>query len=994
MGSIEPTFAAAVTSLAPATGVPDTLRAKIAQFEAERTKYTSAGYKEYELRADFLDYLIEALGWDVHNKNGSVYDEREVIRESSTTIDGRLRAPDYALLVSGTPRAYVEAKKPSENIAANRDHALQIRRYCWSGGLPYGLLTDFEEYAIYDCRAIPGSEDSHLVGRVAYFTMDELDEYWPVLAATFGRSAVLDGGLESIAATAKPPRGTRTVDVEFLDEIRSWRKALAVDIAAQNVDLDSVEVSASVQTLIDRIIFLRNVEARGLEAFESLKLATTGAPGVYERLLKLFHRADDRYNSGLFHFEAVNDPSEQLTVDDSILTTIISRLYYPEPYEFAAMPADILGRIYEQFLGEEITVTEDRQALVELKLEHRRSGGVYYTPSPIVEYIVEETVGPLLKGRTPNEVEKMAILDPACGSGSFLIVAYQYLLDWHRDYWASRPTLARRYLEEGADGQTRVKTAHRKRILTNNIYGVDIDPQAVEVTKLSLLLKVVEGQSIAELDVGRILPDLGDNVRCGNSLIGHDFQIPMALDRREELLFNPFDWQEAFPQVFKRGGFDAVIGNPPYLNVDSTWGKKDPRLGYLRATYAAVYTDKTDLLFYFLKKAVDICRGEVGMIVSRSFLEGAKAVKLRGWLGANSRVRAVLDFRHALVFPKVGINTAIVRLTKSKVPKAARFERLIPPELPPGYAADSLRSPELVSSVSVPIGELGANAWNFGTSSVEAILKRIDSKGQRIGDILHVGKGMETGANKAFQFAPGEARSAELEGAGLLRRRARNSDIRPYHVDDEGPWMLYLEDAESFDSLPEDVRDHLIGAREQLEARAAYRRGDCDWWRFTWPLHKAYFDRPKILCPYRAGRNRFALDATAQYLGITDTTILYNNGQAEDLRYFVGFLNSAILTARFRYIGKLLGGGVLEYYENTVSQLAVPRSAPGAPLHDAMVALVAERIDVATELASTLIPAEQEELRVRADDIDRDIDALVASAFELTQEDLQILLAD
>src|SRR5205814_24048 len=179
----------------------------------------------------------------------------------------------------------------------------------------------------------------------------------------------------------------------------------------------------------------------------------------------------------------------------------IRRLYYPDStYEFSVLPADILGQVYEQFLGKVIRLTEAHQAKVEDKPEVKKAGGVYYTPTYIVDYIVKNTVGKLLENKTPRQAAKLRILDPACGSGSFLIGAYQHLLDWHRDWyvahdpkkWATgrNPTIYR-----GMGGEWKLSTTERKRILLQNIYGVDIDVQAVETTKLSLLLKVLEGES-------------------------------------------------------------------------------------------------------------------------------------------------------------------------------------------------------------------------------------------------------------------------------------------------------------------------------------------------------------------------------------------------------------------------------------------------------------------------------------------------------------------
>ena len=208
---------------------------------------------------------------------------------------------------------------------------------------------------------------------------------------------------------------------------------------------------------------------------------------------------------------------------------------------------------------------------MEDKPEVKKAGGVYYTPTYIVNYIVENTVGKLLKGKTPKQAEKLKILDPACGSGSFLIGAYQCLLDWHYKFyvdngpekWAKGRSPA---LYQGAGGDWQLTTAERKRILLNNIYGVDIDLQAVEVTKLSLLLKVLEGENeqtlTRQLEIfrERALPDLGNNIKCGNSLIDLNFyknQQMSLLGEEEHYRINVFDWETEFSEVMKVGGFDA-----------------------------------------------------------------------------------------------------------------------------------------------------------------------------------------------------------------------------------------------------------------------------------------------------------------------------------------------------------------------------------------------------------------------------------------------------
>ncbi|MGB7544492.1 MAG: N-6 DNA methylase, partial [Methanothrix sp.] len=274
-----------------------------------------------------------------------------------------------------------------------------------------------------------------------YLRYDQYAEKWPEIAALFSREAVLGGSLDRFARSLPQKRGEKRVDAALLDDISKWRETLAKNIALRNPELDTASLNYSVQAIIDRIMFLRICEDRGIEQYMRLKHLLEGER-VYVRLFELFRQADGRYNSGIFHFEKESGRDRpdiitpSLKIDDGTLKDIIKQLYPPEsPYAFAVLPAEILGQIYEQFLGEVIRLDQDHNALVEDKPEVKKAGGVKYTPAYIVEAIVQKTLGPTLEGRTPLQAAQISVLDPACGSGSFLIVAYQYLLDWHRDWY-------------------------------------------------------------------------------------------------------------------------------------------------------------------------------------------------------------------------------------------------------------------------------------------------------------------------------------------------------------------------------------------------------------------------------------------------------------------------------------------------------------------------------------------------------------------------------
>ncbi len=435
----------------------------------------------------------------------------------------------------------------------------------------------------------------------------------------------------------------------------------------------------------------------------------------------------------------------------------------------------------------------------------------------------------------------------------------------------------------------------------------------------------------------------------------------------------------------RSGGFDAVVGNPPYFSVDATWGANDSRARYLSRTYPDVYVDKTDILFYFLARAGQISKGEVGFIVSRSMLEAYKAQGLRAHLSQHLRVREVLDLRHALVFPGVGINTAILRLTKARRVGDPRVRRLVPRQLPPGTDALILAADDLFEVLDVPQRRFTASSWNFAEQDVHELLQRMDTIGTPVDQVLHVGQGMQTGSNAAFAVADGDVPKGP-SASRYYRRRARNSDIRSYNLRIRGQWLIYPEAAARFEDLPPVVRDHLARHRTRLEQRAAYRRGNCEWWRYTWPLHKQHADSSRIFSPYMSDRNNFALDERAEFIGLTDTTVLYDKGQPEDLRYVLAFLNSAALTLRFRYIGKLKGGGVYEYFDNTVGQLPIPRARPGEAIHDALVALVRRRERLGEEQALA-VALDSEAIQRDLAAVEEQIEGLVCQAFGLSNED-------
>jgi hypothetical protein len=1005
---------------------PENVRQLVQRFENNLESYRSGKYNETQLRREFLDPFFEALGWDVFNKGGYAETYKDVIHEDSLEIEGENKAPDYAFRVGGMRKFFVEAKKPAVNIEFNIHPAFQLRRYAWSAKLPLGILTDFEELAIYDCRTKPDKKDKASLGRTALYSYKDYIEKWDEIAAIFSRDAVLKGSFDQYAEGLKGKKGTTEVDDAFLAEIERWRDLLAKNIALRNPSLNVRELNYAVQITIDRIIFLRICEDRGVERDEQLKeiatlpppslrdtspksktdLGEDGKGAVYAGLCALFKKADARYNSGLFHFKEEKEQSGSadsltlsLNVDDKVLQDILKNLYYPEsPYVFREIPSDILGQVYERFLGKVIRLTAGHQAKVEEKPEVRKAGGVYYTPTYIVEYIVQNTVGKLLEGRTPRDAAKLKILDPACGSGTFPLGAYQYLLDWHlKWYLMNEPekwlTGKNPAIYQVKDGY-RLTTAKKKEILLNNIFGVDIDAQAVEVTKLSLLLKVLEGESSETIGSQlalfqeRVLPDLGHNIKCGNSLIGPDYyeghQLTMGFEGDEERYrVNAFDWRGEFSDVFIQGGFDVVVGNPP-------WGaefNQDEKI-YFKDRYDEFHVRTPESFNYFVGKMWKLTNsGLVGVIIPSSFLNQHEFWKTRKYLVDNTKFSRICNMGNG-VFEKVTAPSCVIvfgarnKLNTSLFFDFRKFERKSLPGL-------------------LKREELGQDALNVGQDSEGYILQVRSGLGliekcfqwPALREIAEeVATGVSSGLDKAYVFTQEQVHSLSLE-SDLLRKLIIGGEIGRYWLNPvSGKKLIYTTPEVDIDKYP-NTKSVLLPYREQLKLRREAANGKIPWFSLNWPRRKKLFEQSKILIRQTADHIMACLDDDGWYCLKSGLIIQLPSNAVIKYEYLLGVLNSRLI--RYLY-DDLVGEQARVFPEVKPVQLFKLPIRPinftdpaEKAMHDKMVSLV-ERM-LALHKQSPRSPQESDMVKREIESTDRAIDKLVYELYGLTEEEIKIV---
>lgn len=726
----------------------------IKKYDADKPSRIAVIYNETQLRNDFIDPLLKCFGWDVDNTQGKTQFLRDVIQEEAIDIEGESskKSPDYTLRINGIRKLFVEAKKPGVNIVNSTKSAFQIRRYGWNANLGISILTNFEHLIIYDCRFKPDSKDNERVARVHVFHYKDFVSSYDEIHKLISYQSATNGVLDSLFSVYE--NVGETFDNYFLEQIENWRTLLAQSAIERNEKLDSNDVNLLIQRLLNRIVFLRICEDRSIEKFETLKNIKD-----FDQLKELFKQSDKKYNSGLFDF-IEDDLSLKIDLDSSILIQIFNELYYPlSPYDFAVVDPTILSQIYERFLGSTIQIDEKRNFSVVNEPEVAASNGVVPTPKLIVEQIIKETLLLLTEGKNSTELTNLKIADICCGSGTFLISAFDFLVQ----------KTIESYLDEGINNLDNIYesgddilslTLHVKRnILANNLYGVDINPYATEVTEFSLLLKLLEGENKATVDnyiakySNKVLPSLRNNIKCGNSLVSSTFFdfMPDALDDNELLYrIKPFDWIEEFPFLRAKKGFDAIIGNPPYVRIQNLVKYAPEEIQFYQSSksgYSVAKKDSVDKYYVFIQCAINLLndKGFLGYIVPHKFFLIKGGGNLRKFITENSQIAKIIHFGISQVFPNHSTYTAVLVLQKEKV------EQFI-------FRRSNAKSLTSVFSTEYKIyntSDYHSDPWVFLSLQTKNIFNKLyEIPYTPLGKVANICVGLQTSADPIYIFTP------------------------------------------------------------------------------------------------------------------------------------------------------------------------------------------------------------------------------------------------
>lgn len=863
--------------------------------------------KEEQYQEGFLrDIFVNILGYTINPEpNFNLITEKR--NESSDKKN--TRKADAAIIIDNKTKCVIELKGcNTTNLNKVVSQVLDYKGH--HSGCRYMVISNFAKLRFY-------IDDATKFIEFDLFNLD-YDNFKKLYTLLAYEQIKAD-----IPALIKEQSISREEDItkKFYKDYSDFKNALFDNICELNPSFDKLELFTKTQKLLDRFLFIFFCEDKGLlapnsmdgilERYKKLKQWDEYKP-LYDLIKKFFAWIDTGFKNGHFDIFAYNgglfktdDLLDNLKISDDLLQKHCKKL---ADYNFDSdVSVDILGHIFEHSISE-IEIKQNELKGIQ-KADKRKKDGVFYTPAYITKYIVESTLGTLCEAKKnelgindadfadinankrKDKISKIAILkkyreflfglkicDPACGSGAFLNATLKFLKAEHQLIDE---------MENNFYGTPLQLNYNDNKILENNIYGVDINSESVDIAKLSLWLNTAKK--------GEKLTTLTDNIKCGNSLISDEF-----------------DWQKEFPKVFENGGFDVIIGNPPYFNVQ-TLGAGSSYVKYLQENYTDIWQDKSDILFYFIDKALEISKNKIGFIISNAFLFSDKAQKLRAKILKSKRFSHIVNFEKQKIFADAGITTCMVFFENN--PKPFKAMNLKDDKLSEIEISNFIENKNNFFNVALKENSVFA----LVDDNIAKINQKIDGNHKPLREILKIGKGMETAANEVFCFDYYPKKFPKE----FIKKRMCGEIIEKYNLLSKDEYILYFENVENFADLPLSIQEHLNKNKEKLSNRATVKNEGRIWWKFSRPMHKEFYNLPKIWCSYRCKSNKFVLDESSDFIGLTNTTVIFGTDPEISLKYILCLLNSSTLNFRYKSIGKQTGSGVYEYFENGVGNLPI-----------------------------------------------------------------------
>lgn len=757
---------------------------RLTELIAEYNAFKTAGKLDLtseETIRSWLNQLLEIFGWDVRDTSQVLQEKvlSKLEKEKLQAIGSTNTRPDYTFRIAKQKLSFLDAKDISVNIQTDAEAAFQIKSYGWSILAPCAFISNFEEFAIYDCTYMPEQNQDPSLGRL-YFKLDNFVENFELLEDYLLKDNIYNGRLNELYSDSM--QGNKyvqktTPDLKFAAQLSEFRLALAADILANNGEYitdNSANLSYIVQVIINRILFIKVCEARKIE--EEGLLLNYQQQGFWDAFKhSSYFEFFEHYDGPLFdRITAVNE----ITVSNHVFDTLLQTLYYPSPYKFDVIPTKLLSDIYEIFLSKKLII-EEGNLKDEIKSEYLKTKGAVSTPQYIVQEIIKRTIqkNKLIDAGIETFLSTK-VLDIACGSGVFAIEAYDYLEEIFIELFnRSRHQNFERYFFI-TDTAVIINMVGKKAIMDNCIFGVDIDAEAVEVAKVSLSLKIVDTieylESYHQIGIfgSRILNGIGNNIKCGNSLVESDILdvFPALNDFEDQLLdTNLFDWnsEQGFKEVFDhKGGFDYIVGNPPYVEVKNYNVELPFMHYYLKEKFPSSKNGKVDLAIPFLERALGLLNssGRVGFIIQKRFFKTDYGKKIREIITDENYLSSIIDFEATTIFK--GRMTYVALLMLDKTSPASFTYKCFKGSVE--LLASDLREtniPEVEPDkyTLLPSSAVNANPWSFEDNQLIGIRTRLLKAGC-LGDYARVKVGIQVLWDRAYHIRPIKVEDGLIRG--------------------------------------------------------------------------------------------------------------------------------------------------------------------------------------------------------------------------------------
>lgn len=898
-------------SIIDKTIAKELIKALIDKYQKIRDTGRTKSYTEEETKKGFILPLFKALGWNIEEKD-------EVSAEEDIISSGRV---DYGFYLNGRAKFYLETK-PLRADLNNEDYARQSTKYAWNKGVTWAVLTDFEGLKVFNAQAISKYLNDKLFFSINYSEyLDRFDQLWLLSKESFTKN-LLDQEAEKVGK--KLPR--IPVTESLYKDLKECRELLTHDLSIMNDNVESDLLDEGVQKILDRLIFLRVAEDRSIEPPTLIPLLRKWENSdrkipLYTSMISKFRELDKTYNSNLFS----KHPFENWLDYGDTTKKVIKILYGKEgyyDYDFKIMPSDILGTVYENYLGYRLLKSE-KGLTVDKDAKKRKEQGIYYTPTFIVDYIVRNSLKPVLDRCTSvNDLKKIKVLDPACGSGSFLIKALEVIAEKYKEF------------------NYEVNEFTKIQIITENLYGVDLDEQAVEIAGLNLLINALEEKEK--------LPYLDKNIKNGNSLIsGTDKELEKYFGKNYKDK-KPLDWEEEFPEVFKQGGFDVVIGNPPY-GADLL--EEDKR--YFN-TYSKLSDYQLDTYILFVEKALkELLKkdGLLGFIIPNTWLTNIKSKLFREYISKNTKILNIVNYSKK-VFSSATVDSITFIVGKSIPGEISKINiSLVNDGNNPTYQTHHVDQLEWMKGDVFNI---------FINDDDKKLIRKIENNSKMLDDTCYVTVGL-----KPYQV-----------GKGVPKQIRETVEKRIYDSDKklDKDYRLYIRGS--------DINRYFLKINKN------------QWIKYgKWlaePRKEDFFNDKNKIVIRQTGDSLIATIDNNGLLCLNNLHTINLKDSNFDLRYILGLINSKLLNYYFQYLNPEKGEALAEVKATNVKRL--PFKEISIDKQKIIISFVTKILNLNQELLKATENSNKwDSLKEEIEKTDKKIDEVVYKLYGLTLEEIAVV---